>query len=136
MSKWNALCDCSTYPVPIDKTLVKKIKFAENPSTEVKLKNNFYDPRATNEKYYDNHSMNTLKGDLEKCLPSSGCSKNSEKKSLNVKLLNLIMRIKQIMTLTLKWKLLIIFPCLLKNFTKFNKILSLIWLINTLSIFC
>ena len=24
LSKWNAICDSSTYPVPIDKTLTKK----------------------------------------------------------------------------------------------------------------
>ena len=69
LSKWNAPRNSSTNPAPIDKTLVK---FVDNPSTEVEPKNNYYDPRAPNDKYLDNDSMNTLKRDLQKCLPSSG----------------------------------------------------------------
>ena len=115
-------------------------------STKGEPKNNCYDPRAPNDKYRGNDSMNTLKGDLQKGLPSSGffifhdiesrCSKNSEKKKLTMKLLNLIMYMKQVMTQTLKLKLFIIFPCLLMNFVTFHKILLKIWLINMLSIFC
>ena len=84
--------------------------------------------------------MNTLKGDLQKCLPSTGffysmtlssnVQKIVKKKKLNVELLNLIMYMKQMMTQTLKLKLLIIFPCLLINFMIFHKILLKIWLIN------
>ena len=89
LRKWNLPRDSSSNPAPIDKTLLKKIKYGDNPSTEVEPKNNCYNPRAPNDKYLDNDNMNTLKRDLEKCLPSSGfflfhdteskCSKNIEK---------------------------------------------------------
>ena len=46
LSKWNVPRDSSTNPAPTDKTLVKKIKFGDNPSTEVEPKNNCYDPRS------------------------------------------------------------------------------------------
>ena len=62
-----------TNPAPIDKTLVKKIKFGDNLSTEIEPKSNCYYPRAPNGKYIDNHSLNTLKRDLQICLPSNGC---------------------------------------------------------------
>ena len=145
LSKWNVPRDSSTNPPPpIDKTLVIKIKFGDNPSTEVEPKNNCYDPRATNDKYLDNDSTNTLKRDLQNCLPSSGFilfhdiepkySKVVKKKKLNVTLLNLIINMKQMTTQTLKLKLLIIFHCLLMNFMIFHKILLKIWLIS-MSIF-
>ena len=92
LSKWNVPCDSSANPTPIDKTLVKEIKFGDNPSTEVEPKNSCYDPRAPNDKYLDDDSMNTLKRDLQKCLLSSGfflfhdieskCSKNSKKEEI------------------------------------------------------
>ena len=72
LSKWNVPRDFLTNPAPIDKTIVKKIKFGENPSTEVEPKNNCYDPHVPNDKYLDHDSMNTLKRDLQKYLPSSG----------------------------------------------------------------
>ena len=62
LSKWN---------VSRDKNLVKKIKFGDNPSTDVVPKNN-YDPSAPNDTYLGNDSMNRLKRDLQKFLPSSG----------------------------------------------------------------
>ena len=43
LSKWNVSRDSSTNPVPIYKTLVKIIKFGDNPTTEVEPKNNCYD---------------------------------------------------------------------------------------------
>ena len=46
-----------------------------------------------------------------------------KEKKLNVKLLSLILHRKQMMTKTLKLKLLIVFPCLLMNFMIFHKIL-------------
>ena len=52
---------------------MKKIKFGGNPSTEIEPKSNCYYPRAPNDKYLDNDSLNTLKRDLEICLPSNGC---------------------------------------------------------------
>ena len=60
LSKWNVSHDSSTNPVPIDKSLVKN-KFGDNPSTEVELKNNCYDPHAPNYKHLNNASMNTWK---------------------------------------------------------------------------
>ena len=54
-----------TNPAFIHKTLVKKIKFEDNPSTKNEPKNNCYDPRAPNDKYRDNDSMNTLKRDRQ-----------------------------------------------------------------------
>ena len=56
-------------------------------------------------------------------------------KKLNVRWLDLIMYLKQMMTLTLKLKLLIIFPCLFMNFMIFHKILLKKRFINRLSIF-
>ena len=61
LSKQNIPRDPSSNPAPIDKTLVRIIKFGDNTSTEVEPKNQFYDPRAPNKKYLDNNSMNTLK---------------------------------------------------------------------------
>ena len=57
LPKWNVPHDSSTNLVPIDKTLVKKIKFREP-------KNNCHDPGLPNDKYLDNDSMNPLQGDL------------------------------------------------------------------------
>ena len=56
----------------LDKTLVKNIRFGDNPSTEVKPGNNCYEPHAPNDKHLGNDSTNTLKRDLQKCLPSRG----------------------------------------------------------------
>ena len=64
-SKWNVPHDFSTNLVYIEKTLVKKIKFGEP-------KNNCHDPGIPNDKYLDNDSMNPLKRELQKYLPSSG----------------------------------------------------------------
>ena len=61
----------SNWNVSRDKNLVKKIKFGDNPSTDVVPKNN-YDPSAPNDTYFGNDSMNRLKRDLQKFLPSSG----------------------------------------------------------------
>ena len=120
----------STNSAPIDKTLVKKIKFGDNLSTGAEPKDNCYDPRSANDKYRDNDSMNTLKRDLQKCLPSSGffysmklspnVQKIVKKKKLNVKWLNFITYMKQVRTQTLKLKLLISFPSLLMNFMIFH----------------
>ena len=120
-----------------------KTKFGDNPSKGVLSKNNCYDPRSPNDKYLDNDSMNTLKKDLQKFLIPVDCfclmtftpnvQKIIKKKKLNVKLLNLIMYIKQMTTLTLKLKLSIIFLRLLMKFM-FHKIILKIWLTNTLSI--
>ena len=99
LSKWNVRRDSSTNPAPIDKTLVKKNKYGDNPSTEVEPKNNCYDTRSPNGKYLDNDSMNTLKRDLQKCLPSSAfslfhdieskCSKNCEKEEIECEVVEL-----------------------------------------------
>ena len=67
----------------------------------------------------------TLSPDIQKIV---------KEKKLNVKLLSLILHMKQMMTKTLKLKLLIVFPCLLMNFMIFHKILLKIWLVNMLSI--
>ena len=67
----------------------------------------------------------TLSPDIQKIV---------KEKKLNVKLLSLILHMKQMMTKTSKLKLLIVFPCLLMNFMIFHKILLEIWLINMLSI--
>ena len=87
----------------------------------------------SNDKYLDNDSINTLKRDLQKCLPSSGfflfhdieskCSKNSEKEQIERDVVKLDKYMKQIMTQTLKLKLLVNIPCLLMNFMIFHKIL-------------
>ena len=52
---------------------MKKIKFGDSSSTEIEPKSNCYYPRAPNDKYLDNDSLNTLKRDLQICLPSNGC---------------------------------------------------------------
>ena len=144
LSRWNVPHDSLNNPAPINKTIVKKkIKFGDNPSTEVEQKTNCYDPRAPNDKYLDNDSMNTLKREsvylpvdfFYSMTRSPNVQKIAKKKKLNVKLLTLIMYMKQMMTQTLKLKLLIIFPCLLMNFMIFHKILLKIWLIKVLSIF-
>ena len=100
------------------------------------------DPRAPND------SMNTLKRDLQKRLPSSGyflfhdieskCSKNSEKEEIECEVVEFDHETDVYETnddTDLKLKLLIIFSCLLTNFMIFRKILLKVWLINMLSIF-
>ena len=74
LSKENVPHNSSTNPAPFKKALVKKnkLKFRNNPSTEVEPENNPCDPRQLNDKYLDNDSMKTLKRDLQKYLPSSG----------------------------------------------------------------
>ena len=144
LSKWNVPRYSSTNPAPIDRTYWK-LKLKGNPSTEVEPKNKCCDPLVSNDKYLDNDSINTLKRDLQKCLPSSGfflfhdteskCSKNSEKEQIERDVVKLDKYMKQIMTQTLKLKLLVNIPCLLMNFMIFHKILWKIWLIHMLSIF-
>ena len=78
------------------------------------LKNNCYDSRASNDQYLGN--------DLQNCPPSSGlflfydieskCPRNSEKEEIGCEVVKFIMYMKQMMTLTVKLKLLIILPCL------------------------
>ena len=114
LSKWNVPRHSSTNPLPIHKTLVKKIKFRDNPSTEFEPENNCYDPRAPNDKNIDNYSVNILKRDLKRCLPSGrlfqrclpsgrlfylttlspNARKIMKKNKLNVKFFNLIMGMK------------------------------------------
>ena len=65
LSKWNVPRDSSTNPALINKTLVKKIKFGDNPSTENEPKTNCYDPRAPYNKYLNNDGMSTLRRDLQ-----------------------------------------------------------------------
>ena len=69
LSKWNVSLHSSANPAPIDKTLVKKIKLGDSLSAEFEPKNNCYDARTTHDQYLDNDSINTLKRDLQKCLP-------------------------------------------------------------------
>ena len=72
LSKWNVSRDSLTNPAPIDKTLVKNISGDNSLFTEVEPKNNCYDSCASNDKHLDNDSMNTMKRDLQKCLPFRG----------------------------------------------------------------
>ena len=138
LSNWNVPRYSLANPAPIDKTLVK-IKFRDNLSTEVEQKNNFNDPRAPKERHLDIDSMKTLKSVY---LPldflfddiQPKCSKNNEKDGIECKVVNLILYMKKIMTLTLM-KQSIISICLLINFMIFHKILFKICFTNTFQIF-
>ena len=66
---------------------------------------------------------------------SPNFQKIMKKKKLSVKLLDLIMDIKQVITLTFKLKLPIICPYPLMNFMILYEILTAIWLITILIIF-
>ena len=120
--KQNVPHDSSTNPSPIDKTIVKKIHL-ETIRTQ----------KLNQKIIVMTHAHQYLGNDLQNCLLSSGlflfydieskCSRNSEKEEIEYEVVKFIMYMKQMMTLTVKLKLLIIFPYLLMNFMIFHKIL-------------
>ena len=145
LSKWNVPRDSSTNFIPIDKTHVKKINLETTRPQKLNQKIIVMTHVHQNDKYVDNDSMNTLKRDLQKCLPSSGyflfhdseskCSKNSEKEEIECEVVELDHVYEANDDTDFKIETIDAFPCLLMSLMILHEILLKILLINMLSIF-
>ena len=85
LSQWNVPKTVEQDPPPIEKILIKKIKFGQDLQEQPQPKINKYDPRPLSKQNVNKNDLEELKKKLQACLPSSSFLLCHDLKSTNVK---------------------------------------------------